>query len=65
MPSSVIRHFKYDQDLWKLTIPFTSGATYEYRGVPAAIVERFRAAFSKGMFFTRYIRNRYNYTKIG
>ncbi len=64
MPSSVIRRFSYDEPERRLTIVFTSGDVYEYEDVPAELVERFRAAFSKGQFFGPNIRDRYPYRRV-
>ena len=65
MPSSVIKTFRYAPSEEKLTIVFVSGVIYEYLGVPADIWRRFEKAFSKGRFFSRYIRDRYRFNRIG
>ncbi len=64
MPSTVIKHFRYDPGDARLTIDFTSGATYEYAGVPLTVYTRFQKAFSKGAFFSKYIRDRYKFRKV-
>ena len=38
---------------------FTTGRRYLYADVPQEAVEEFRAAFSKGVHFNRYIRDPY------
>ena len=64
MPSSVIRRFSYDEARQLLRVTFVSGDVYEYQGVPPAVNEAFRAAFSKGQFFGPNIRDRYPFRLI-
>lgn len=59
MPSTVIRAFSYDPASRTLDVTFTSGRRYHYFDVPAQIAEDMRAAFAKGVFFNRRIRDRY------
>ena len=59
MPSTVIRRFDYRPETQELEILFTTGRRYLYSNVPEEAARRFRAAFSKGVHFNRYIRNRY------
>ena len=60
MPSTVIRRFHYRPESRELEIIFTTGRRYLYSDVPPGAVERLRAAFSKGVHFNRYIRDRYS-----
>ena len=62
MPSTVIRSFIYDAASQSLAITFTSGRRYRYHGVPAGIYHAMRAAFAKGEFFNRQIRDRFHCT---
>ena len=64
MPSSVIADFKYEPELARLTINFTTGRTYEYFMVPPGVVAAFETASSKGTFFNTKIRNLYLYREI-
>ena len=64
MPSSVIRAFDYDPDAERLAITFTTGKRYAYRAVPTEIVQRLRAAASKGWFFNTRIRDHFAYEKL-
>lgn len=64
MPSSVIHRFRYDPWSASLEIEFVSGRAYRYRGVPADVAARFRAAFSKGRFFNRHIRDNFRFTAL-
>lgn len=59
MPSSVIHAFDYDQANQALEVHFVSGRRYRYAGVPADVAEAFRAAFSKGQFFNKHIRDNF------
>ena len=59
MPSSVIRRFMYVPDTRELTIEFVTGRRYVYSEVPEEDVQAFRSAFSKGVHFNRYVRDRF------
>jgi hypothetical protein len=59
VPSNVIRAFDYDSQRNELTVTFVSGRVYVYALVPPAVADAMRAAFSKGAFFNREIRDRY------
>lgn len=59
MPSTVIRRFHYHPDRRELEIIFVSGRRYCYADVPEQAMREFRAAFSKGSYFNRHIRDRY------
>ena len=65
MPSTVIRRWDYDAADQRLDVEFVTGKRYSYHEVPARIVEEMRAAFSKGSFFNREIRDRFRFTRIG
>ena len=64
MPSSVIRSFAYDEDRRRLDVEFVSGRCYAYHDVPPRLVEAMRAAFSKGSFFNRRIRDHFRFTRM-
>jgi len=59
MPSTVIRRFDYRPESRELEILFTTGRRYLYSDVPPEAVADFRAAYSKGVHFNRYIRDRF------
>jgi hypothetical protein len=63
MPSTVIRRFSYDPQARALDVLFTTGRRYVYHDVPQAVVDEFRAAFSKGRYFNAHIRDAYDYTE--
>lgn len=64
MPSTVIRRFAYRPETCELEILFTTGRRYIYSNVPEEAVRDFRAAFSKGSFFNRQIRDRYPFREV-
>jgi hypothetical protein len=64
MPSSVIQTFDHDPDRQKLWVKFVSGKRYIYDNVPEDVADAFRAAPSKGVFFNRYIRDRYPFHEV-
>lgn len=59
MPSTVIRSFTYRPDNRELEVTFVTDRRYVYYEVPSEVATDFRAAFSKGGYFNRYIRDRY------
>jgi len=63
MPSSVIRSFDYDVTDHRLDVEFVSGRRYSYFAVPEDEVEAMRRVTSKGGFFNRRIRDRYDYVE--
>jgi hypothetical protein len=64
MPSTVIRHIRYEPGSSRLIVVFVSGRTYAYEDVPADIFEAFRAAPSRGAYFNEWIRDRYDCTYL-
>lgn len=64
MPSTVIRRFAYRPESRELEIIFTTGRRYLYADVPPRAVDEFKAAFSKGVHFNRFIRDCYPYREI-
>jgi hypothetical protein len=64
MPSTVIRSHSYDRETSKLTITFVTRRRYVYDDVPQDVYGAFKAAFSRGTFFNRHIRDHYGYREI-
>jgi hypothetical protein len=64
MPSTVIRSHSYDPLTSELTITFVTGRRYVYDDVPQDVYGAFKAAFSRGTFFNRHIRDHYGYCEI-
>lgn len=65
MPSTVIRRFDYAPERKELIVEFVSGRRYAYSDVPPDEAERMRGAFAKGIYFNRYIRDRYACREVG
>ena len=64
MPSTVIRRFHYRPEERELEVLFTTGRRYVYRGVPQEEADAFRAAFSKGRYFNKRIRDSYEFREV-
>jgi hypothetical protein len=64
MPSRVIRTFFYDAARQELRVVFQTGRQYLYKEVPEDIVEGFKRAFSKGVYFNTHIRERFRCEEI-
>jgi hypothetical protein len=65
MPSTVIRSYRYDRRRRALEIVFQSRRRYTYLGVPEQTYDAMKAAFSKGEFFNRHIRDRFMFERNG
>ena len=63
MPSTAIRRLRYDPAERVLELEFTSGAVYEYFGVPPRVYEDFVGAGSRGRFFAYRFRDKFPYRK--
>jgi hypothetical protein len=61
MPSTVIRRMQYDSATHVLEVEFTTGAVYEYFDVPQTVYQDFRAAPSRGRFFSYHFRDKFPY----
>jgi hypothetical protein len=61
MPSTVIRSFDYDPDRRELRVVFQSGRIYRYLAVPPDVPIAMRAAYSKGAYFNREIRDAFEF----
>jgi len=64
MPSSVIHAFEYEPRGRRLTIEFLSGRRYAYFDVPPEVYAGMRRARSRGTFFNREIRDRFQYVPV-
>jgi lysyl-tRNA synthetase class 2 len=64
MPSTVIRHFHYVPEARELIVEFVTGRTYIYSEVPEQRVRAMRAAFAKGVYFNKHIRDRYAHREL-
>jgi KTSC domain len=64
MPSSVIRHFRYDAANQRLRVLFVSGIEYDYENFPKEVYEQMRMAYSKGKFLNENIKGKYSFKKV-
>jgi lysyl-tRNA synthetase class 2 len=64
MPSTVIRSFDYRPEGHELEVTFITGRRYLYFDVPQDVVDAFRSAASKGVFFNTRIRPYFEYREI-
>ena len=62
--SSMITAHKYNSAEQTLDVKFNRKSTYRYFGVPQALIEKFRAADSKGRFLQQEIINNFVYEKL-
>lgn len=63
--SSAIARAGYDPDREVMTITFNSGKSYAYQGISPQTFGRYCAADSKGGFFSRNIRDKYAFRRLG
>ena len=62
--SSNIRSIGYDSKSRTLEIEFHSGDIYQYLNVLESIYNALMSASSQGSYFSRYIKDQYQWTKI-
>ncbi len=62
--SSSIKSVGYDPDAEILEVEFLKSGIYHYFDVPSRIYEDFINAFSKGRYYTVYIKDAYRYRRI-
>jgi hypothetical protein len=62
--SSAISSVGYDPKEKVLEVEFSSGAVYDYYGVPRKVYTSLMAAESKGQFLSREIRGRYRSERV-
>ena len=63
--STNIKTIGYDPAARTLRVQFNSGGTYDYTEVPEATWHDFAASASKGQFFVKEIKGKYQSTKTG
>lgn len=62
--STLIKEISYDAATLVLTVVFVNSEdVYEYKGVPAAVYEELKGAESKGSYFVKNIKDKYEFTK--
>lgn len=63
MPSTAICRMNYRDASQVLEVEFTSGAIYEYFGVPKWVYKDFTASSSRGRYFAYRFRDKFPYRK--
>jgi hypothetical protein len=63
--SSKLKAVGYEASPMILRIEFFKDGTFEYYGVPELIYNDLMSADSLGVYFKRYIKDRYRYVKVG
>jgi len=61
--SSTIKAIDYMSRLYLLTIEFKNGSVYHYHSVESNVYKGLLKAESKGKYFHKYIRGKYDYKK--
>lgn len=64
LPSSNVRMTRYDRDRKHFFVEFVSGSRYVYYNVPWSTYLKFRHARSKGAYFSRAIRDSFEFAKL-
>lgn len=64
MPSTVIKKYEYRPEINVLTITFVSGAVYDYLYVPEEVYNKMRSVISKGTFFNKHIKDKYECVRV-
>jgi len=63
--SSQIADIQYDDEATDLIVTFAKGGVYKYQAVPSDLADGFTNALSAGRYLNAYIKNLYEYEKIG
>ncbi|GEK34793.1 KTSC domain-containing protein [Kurthia sibirica] len=63
--SSKIDAIGFDRSAMILKIEFFRDGVFEYYGVPERIVDEFLASDSLGIYFKRFIKDKYRYVRLG
>lgn len=64
MPSTVLAEIDYDPESQTLTLRYTSGQCYQYRGVPETVYKDLKASRVKGRFLRFFIKDKYPFKKL-
>ena len=64
MPSTAIRRIEYRAEQSALDIEFVTGRVYRYFAVPEAVADGFRQVRSKGGYFNRALRDRFQFVRL-
>ena len=61
--SSNLHMIGYDSEEQVLRVMFKNGTIYDYQNVPPAMYQALNLAASKGVFFSRFIKNKFLFTR--
>ena len=64
MPSTVIAGINYDALTETLRITFVTGMIYDYKNVPEEVYTALKTSGSKGIYFNKHIKDKYQFEKI-
>ena len=65
MPSTVIRRFAFRPAEAALDVEFVTGRVYRYFAVPEPVARGLAHSRSKGVYFNKAIRERFDYRRLG
>ena len=65
MPSTVIRRFAFRPAEAALDVEFVTGRVYRYFAVPEPVARGLAQSRSKGVYFNKAIRERFDYRRLG
>jgi len=64
-PSSQIASVEYDEDEMALIVTFQRGGVYRYLQVPSDVANGFESAPSAGKYLNEFVKEIYDYERIG
>ena len=64
MPSTVVAAIKYYPDKKVLRVIYLSGSIYDYKDVPENIYTAMKSSGSKGGYLNRFIKGKYDFSKV-
>jgi hypothetical protein len=64
MPSTALRNIFYVPAKHECWVTFVTGRRYVYADVPPDVFDAFKTASSRGAFFNREIRDRYEFREV-
>jgi hypothetical protein len=64
MPSTVVADITYEASTGDLTITYTSGQAYKYKGVPEQIYKELKASRVKGRYLRFFVKDNFAFEKI-
>jgi hypothetical protein len=62
--SSLIKSIGYDEEIGVLQVEFTEGQIRDYKNVSAELYKQFLTASSKGRFYLKHIRKKFDFNQV-